>query len=110
MEKIESPSILKWEQYLSKTKIKSKDSILESIQQEQNYLNIIYLKIIKQIKAFEENEKLNEKIENLEKSISDLKSSEKENKNKLQKYDEALKSLNELKRENIKLSKERMIK
>ena len=54
LEKIESPSILKWEQYLSKTKIKSKDSILESIQQEQNYLNIIYLKIIKQIKAFEE--------------------------------------------------------
>ena len=52
------------------------------------------------------NENLNEKIENLEKRISDLKSSEKENKNKLQKYDEALKSLNELKRENIKLSKE----
>ena len=54
LEKIESPTILKWEQYLSKGKIKSKDAILESIQNEQNYLKILYLKIIKQLEAFEE--------------------------------------------------------
>ena len=37
-----------------KGQIKSKDAILEEIQNEQNYLNIIYQKIIKQIEAFEE--------------------------------------------------------
>ena len=54
LDKIESPSILKWEQHLSKGTIKSKDSLLETIQNEQSYLNITYLKIIKQIEAFEE--------------------------------------------------------
>ena len=54
VEKIDAPNTLKWEQYLSNGQIKSKDSIIESIQSEQNYLNIIYLKIIKQIHSFEE--------------------------------------------------------
>ena len=54
VEKIEAPNTLKWEQHLSKGQIKSKDAILEEIQNEQNYLNIIYQKIIKQIEAFEE--------------------------------------------------------
>ena len=54
VEKIEAPNTLKWEECLKNGKLKSKDAILESIQNEQNYLNIIYLKIIKQIQAFEE--------------------------------------------------------
>ena len=54
LDKKESPSTLKWEQCLSKGHIISKDSIIESIQNEQNYLNIIYEKLIKQIETFEE--------------------------------------------------------
>ena len=54
VEKIDAANTLKWEEYLSKGQIKSKDSLLEAIQNEQNYLSIIYFKIIKQIQAFEE--------------------------------------------------------
>ena len=54
VEKIEAPNTLKWEEYHTNGKIKSKDSITSTIQNEQNYLSIIYLKIIKQIEAFEE--------------------------------------------------------
>ena len=54
LDKKESPSTLKWEQSLSKGQIVSKDAIIESIQNEQNYLNIIYEKLIKKIEAFED--------------------------------------------------------
>jgi WD40 repeat protein len=54
LDKKESPSTLKWEQCLSKGQIVSKDAIIESIQNEQNYLDIIYEKLIKRIEAFED--------------------------------------------------------
>ena len=49
LEKIEAANTLKWEQYLSNVQMKSKEAFIEKIQNEQNYLNITYLKIIKQI-------------------------------------------------------------
>ena len=54
LEKIEAANTLKWEQYLSNVQMKSKEAFIEKIQNEQNYLNITYLKIIKQIQSFEE--------------------------------------------------------
>ena len=54
LEKKESSSIQNWELHLSKGQIKSKDSIIEVIQNEQNYLNLVYMKIIKQIQTLED--------------------------------------------------------
>ena len=54
LEKKESPSIQNWELHLSKGQIKSKDSIIEKIQNEQSYLNLVYLKIVKQIETLED--------------------------------------------------------
>ena len=53
LEKKES-SIQNWEIHLSKGKIKSKDSIIEDIQNEQSYLNLVYMKVIKQIQTLED--------------------------------------------------------
>ena len=54
LEKKESLSIQNWELYLSKGHIKSKDSIIETIQNEQNHLNLVYMKVIKQIQTLED--------------------------------------------------------
>ena len=54
LEKKESSSIQNWELHLSKGQIKSKDSIIESIQNEKNYLNLVYMKVIKQIQTLED--------------------------------------------------------
>ena len=54
LEKKESPSIQNWELHLSKGQIKSKDSIIEEIQNQKNYLNLVYMKVINQIKTFED--------------------------------------------------------
>ena len=54
LEKKESVSIQNWEIYLSKGQIKSKDSIIETIENEQNDLSIVYMKVIKQIQNLEE--------------------------------------------------------
>ena len=54
LEKKESPSIQNWELHLSKAQIKSKDSIIEKIQNEQSHINLIYKKIIKQIETLED--------------------------------------------------------
>lgn len=54
LEKKESPSIQNWELHLSKGQIKSKDSIIEKFQSEQSYLNLVYLKIVKQIETLED--------------------------------------------------------
>ena len=54
IDKIESPSTLKWEQCLSKSKLISKDTVIESIKNEQSYLNVIYYKLKKQIEDFED--------------------------------------------------------
>ena len=54
LENKESPSLKNWELHLSKGKIKSKDSIIEEIQNEQNYLSLVYMKVVKQIQTLEE--------------------------------------------------------
>ncbi len=54
LEKKESSSCQNWELHLSKGKIKSKDSIIEYIQNEQSHLNLVYMKIIKQIQTLQD--------------------------------------------------------
>jgi hypothetical protein len=54
LEKKESPSSQNWELCLSKGQIKSKDSIKEAFLNEQSYLNLVYMKLIKQIQSLEE--------------------------------------------------------
>ena len=54
LEKKESASLKNWELHLSKGKIKSKDSIIEEIQNEQSYLSLVYMKVVKQIQTLED--------------------------------------------------------
>ena len=54
LEKKESPSLKNWELHLSKGKMKSKDSIIEDIQNEQSYLSLVYTKVVKQIQTLED--------------------------------------------------------
>jgi len=54
LDKKESSSTKNWELYLSKSKIKSKGFLLEDIQNKQVHLNVVYTKIIKQIRTLEE--------------------------------------------------------
>ena len=54
LEKKESPSCQNWELCLSKGQIKSKNSIKETFENEQSYLNLMYTKVIKQIQSLEE--------------------------------------------------------
>ena len=54
LEKKESSSNQNWELHLSKGQIKSKDTIIESIENEQSYLNLVYNKVVKQIQSLED--------------------------------------------------------